>query len=127
MYIEYIVMGNKQGGDILYLSVEKHKNNLLVQFKGELDHHTTENVRQKIDQQYFDQRLKNIILDLRGLTFMDSSGIGLIMGRYRNCIEKNGLVAIVSDNSYVDKMLKMSGLLKIITVYTTIESATENL
>lgn len=127
MYIEYIVMENKQGGDILYLSVEKHKNNLLVQFKGELDHHTTENVRQKIDQQYFDQRLKNIILDLRGLTFMDSSGIGLIMGRYRNCIEKNGLVAIVSDNSYVDKMLKMSGLLKIITVYTTIESATENL
>lgn len=111
----------------MYLSVEKHKNNLLVQFKGELDHHTTENVRQKIDQQYFDQRLKNIILDLRGLTFMDSSGIGLIMGRYRNCIEKNGLVAIVSDNSYVDKMLKMSGLLKIITVYTTIESATENL
>lgn len=111
----------------MYLSVEKHKNNLLVQFKGELDHHTTENVRQKIDNQYFDQRLKNIILDLRGLTFMDSSGIGLIMGRYRNCIEKDGLVAIVSDNSYVDKMLKMSGLLKIIQVYTTIESAMENL
>jgi len=111
----------------LYLSVEKHKNNLLVQFKGELDHHTTENVRQKIDQQYFDQRLKNIILDLRGLTFMDSSGIGLIMGRYRNCIEKNGIVAIISDNSYVDKMLNMSGLLKIIKVYKTIESATENL
>lgn len=111
----------------MYLSVEKHKNNLLVQFKGELDHHTTENVRQKIDNQYFDQRLKNIILDLRGLTFMDSSGIGLIMGRYRNCIEKNGSVAIVSDNNYVDKMLKMSGLLKIIKVYTTIESAMENL
>ncbi len=111
----------------MYLSVEKHKNNLLVQFKGELDHHTTENIRQKIDQQYFDQRLKNIILDLRGLTFMDSSGIGLIMGRYRNCIEKNGIVAIVSDNSYVDKMLNMSGLLKIIKVYTSIEAAAENL
>lgn len=111
----------------MYLSVEKHKNNLLVQFKGELDHHTTENIRQKIDQQYCDQRLKNIILDLRGLTFMDSSGIGLIMGRYRNCIEKNGIVAIVSDNSYVDKMLNMSGLLKIIKVYTSIEAAAENL
>ncbi|MDR7857143.1 anti-sigma F factor antagonist [Tissierella sp.] len=111
----------------MYLSVEKYKNNLLVQFKGELDHHTTENLRQKIDQQYFDQRLKNIILDLRGLTFMDSSGIGLIMGRYRNCIEKKGTVAIISDNSYVDKMLNMSGLLKIIKVYTTIESAAENL
>ena len=111
----------------MYLSVEKHKNNLVVQFKGELDHHTTESVREKIDQQYFDQKIKNIILDLRGLTFMDSSGIGLIMGRYRNCIDKNGLVAIVSDNAYVDKILRMSGLLKIINVYPSIEAATENL
>ncbi len=111
----------------MYLSVEKHKNNLLVQFKGELDHHTTETVRQKIDQQYFDQRLKNIILDLRGLTFMDSSGIGLIMGRYKNCLEKNGSVSIISDSSYVDKILRMSGLLKIVNVYPTIEAAIENL
>ncbi|MBU5427068.1 anti-sigma F factor antagonist [Tissierella pigra] len=111
----------------MYLSVEEHNNNLLVQFKGELDHHTTESVREKIDQKYNDLRLKNIILDLRGLTFMDSSGIGLIMGRYRNCIEKAGGMAIVSDNSYVEKMLKMSGLLKIINVYPTIEKAAENL
>ena len=111
----------------MYLSVEKHKNNLLVQFKGELDHHTTEDVREKIDHQYFDQRIKNIILDLRGLTFMDSSGIGLIMGRYKNCIEKNGKLAIVSDSVYVDKILRMSGLLKIINLYPTIEEATGNL
>lgn len=111
----------------MYLSVEKHKNNLLVQFKGELDHHTTENVREKIDQQYFDPKLRNIILDLRGLTFMDSSGIGLIMGRYRNCVEKKGAMAIVSDNAYVDKMLRMSGLLKIVSVYPTIEAANESL
>lgn len=111
----------------MYLSVENHKNNLLVGLKGELDHHTTENARQKIDQQYFDQRLKNIVLDLRGLTFMDSSGIGLIMGRYKNCIEKGGTVVVVSDNTYVEKIFKMSGLLKIINVYPTLDLATESL
>lgn len=109
------------------LIVEKHKNNLVVQLKGELDHHTTKESRQKIDQQYSDNRVKNIVLDLRGLTFMDSSGIGLIMGRYKNCIKKGGQVAIVSENSYVDKILKMSGLLKIVTIYPTIESAIESL
>lgn len=109
------------------LIVEKHKNNLVVQLKGELDHHTTESVRQKIDQQYFDHRIKSIVLDLRGLTFMDSSGIGLIMGRYKNCIEKGGNIVIVSDNAYVEKMLKMSGLLKIVKSYPTIESAIESL
>lgn len=120
-------MGNNRGGDILYISVEKHKDNLLIQFKGELDHHSSEIVRQKIDQQYLDHGLKNIILDLRGLTFMDSSGIGLIMGRYKNCLEKKGKMFIVNDNPHVDKMLKMSGLLKIINVYPTIESAIENI
>lgn len=113
--------------DILNLIVEKHKNNLVVQFKGELDHHTTESSRQKIDQQYSDHRIKNIVFDLRGLTFMDSSGIGLIMGRYKNSMEKGGKLVLVSQNSYVDKILKMSGLLKIVDSYPTIESAIESL
>lgn len=107
--------------------MEKHKNNLLVQFKGELDHHNTENARKKIDQEYSDHKIKNIILDLRGLTFMDSSGIGLIMGRYKNCVGENGKVVIVNDNNYVNKILKMSGLLKIIDVYFNIELAAKNL
>lgn len=108
------------------LSVEKHKNNLVVQLKGELDHHSTEDLRQKIEQEYGDHRINNIIFDLRGLTFMDSSGIGLIMGRYRNVVQRKGRVSIVSDNTYVDKMLKMSGLLNIINVYPNIELAIES-
>ena len=115
------------GGDILNLTVENHKNNLIVQLKGELDHHTTESSRQKIDQKYTDHGIKNMVLDLRGLTFMDSSGIGLIMGRYKKCIEKGGKIAIVSGNKNVDKILKMSGLLKIIQSYPSIESAIESL
>lgn len=111
----------------MYLSVEKHKNNLIVQLKGELDHHSTEDLRNRIEQEYGDHRIINIVFDLRGLTFMDSSGIGLIMGRYRNAIEKKGIVSIVNDNSYVDKILKMSGLLNIINVYPNIELAVENL
>ena len=115
------------GGDILNLTVENHKNNLVVQLKGELDHHTTENSRQKIDRKYNELRVKNMVFDLRGLTFMDSSGIGLIMGRYKNCTEKGGKLVIVSGNKNVEKMLKMSGLLKIIKSYPTIESAIESL
>ena len=111
----------------MHLNMEKHKNNLLVEFKGELDHHIAEIVRQKIDQQYLDKSLKNIILDLRGLSFMDSSGIGLVMGRYKNCKDKNGNLLIVSDNSNVNKMIKMSGLSKIINIYSSIELAMESL
>lgn len=111
----------------MYLTVDKNKNNLIVQLKGELDHHSTEDLRQKIEQEYEDHRINNIVFDLRNLTFMDSSGIGLIMGRYRNVIEKNGKVSIVNDNAYVEKMLKMSGLLNIINVYENIELAIQNM
>ena len=114
------------GGIFLYLTVDKHKNNLIVQLKGELDHHSTEELRQKIEQEYEDHRISNIIFDLRSLTFMDSSGIGLIMGRYKNAVERQGKISIVNDNTYVEKMLKMSGLLNIINVYPNIELAVEN-
>lgn len=99
------------------------KNYLIVSLKGELDHHTSEDVRKKIDQQYYNNNLLNIILDLRDLSFMDSSGIGLIMGRYKNCKERKGKVLIVSSNSYIDRILKMSGLLKIINIYSSIDDA----
>ncbi len=105
------------------LSMKVINEYLIVSLNGELDHHTSEEIRKKVDQKYFNQNLKNIILDLRGLKFMDSSGIGLVMGRYKNCKEKNGDVAIVSTNPYINRMLNMSGLPKIINIYSSMEEA----
>lgn len=101
--------------------------NLIVKLRGELDHHSTESGRRKIDQYYMDKNLSNIILDLTQLTFMDSSGIGLIMGRYKNVLERKGKMALVSDNNSIDRILKMSGLIKIIDLYETVELALENI
>lgn len=111
----------------MLLSMEVNNKNLIVKFKGELDHHSTEKARQKIDQYYFEENLNNIILDLRDLSFMDSSGIGLIMGRYKNALEKKGKLLLVSNNAYIDRIIKMSGLLKIIEMCANIELALEKL
>lgn len=111
----------------MILSMEKKNRNLIVKLKGELDHHSSEKTRQKIDKYYVDNGISNIILDLRDLTFMDSSGIGLIMGRYKNTLEKGGRLVIVSNKDYIKKILNMSGLLKIIELYSTIENAMEKL
>lgn len=108
----------------MQLSTEIRKDYLIVKLKGELDHHTSEDARKKIDGQYLNNNLLNIVLDLRELNFMDSSGIGLIMGRYKNCTSRNGKVSIVSTSPYINRMLKMSGLLKLVNVYETIEEAT---
>ncbi|HSH36434.1 anti-sigma F factor antagonist [Schnuerera sp.] len=105
------------------LSIDILQNYLIVRLKGELDHHTSEDIRKKIDQQYYNNNLLHIILDLRDLSFMDSSGIGLIMGRYKNCKERNGKVLIISTNSNIGRILKMSGLLKIINMYSSVDEA----
>ncbi|WP_236913193.1 anti-sigma F factor antagonist [Clostridium sp. Cult1] len=104
-------------------SMDVLKNYLIVKLKGELDHHTSEDLRKKIDQQYYKNNLLNIVLDLRGLSFMDSSGIGLIMGRYKNCMDRKGKVYVISTNPYIDRILKMSGLLKIVNTYSSIDEA----
>ncbi len=108
-------------------TLEVKKLNLLVHFYGELDHHITEKARLKIDHKYKENNLNNILLDLTQLTLMDSSGIGLIMGRYRNVIDQKGKMVIVSSNVYIDRILKMSGLLKIIKVFSNLEEALEYL
>jgi len=107
----------------LQLTTEIRKDYMIVKLKGELDHHTSEEARKKIDKQYFNNNLLNIILDLRELNFMDSSGVGLIMGRYKNCMNRNGKISIVSTNPYINRILKMSGLLKLVKIYDTIEEA----
>ena len=100
-------------------------NYLIVKVDGELDHHRAEDLRKRIDQEYYKKNLVNIILDLRNLNFMDSSGIGLIMGRYKNCKDRNGEVYLVSTNSYINRMLKMSGVLKIVSVHDSIDEIIE--
>lgn len=111
----------------MYLTLKIKGKDLLVGFKGELDHHSSKEAREKIDKVYLDKNLNNIILDLRELTFMDSSGIGLIMGRYKNTEKNNKKLIVVNDNSYVERILKMAGLLKLIESYPTLETAMEKL
>lgn len=111
----------------MLLELESRDNNLIVRLEGELDHHSSESARQKIDRRFLEENLNNIVLDLRKLTFMDSSGIGLVMGRYKKAMERHGELVIVNDNEYIDKILNMSGLLKIVELYSTLDKAMEKL
>jgi|SRR5699024_7325852 len=107
--------------------MKESNENLIVKLKGELDHHNSETVRKKIDRYFLENSLDNIVLDLTELSFMDSSGIGLIMGRYKNVTSTNGKLVVVSNNSYINRIFKMSGLLKIVDMYPTLEKAISKL
>lgn len=96
---------------------------LVVNIVGELDHHSAEYIRDKIDGEIIKAITKNIIFDFSKVSFMDSSGIGVIMGRFKNVQKLNGKVAIANINIQIKRIFEMSGLSKIIPIYDNIDKA----
>ncbi|MCX7923648.1 MAG: anti-sigma F factor antagonist [Clostridia bacterium] len=96
---------------------------LIVSILGELDHHSAEYIRQKVDSEIIKATTKNIIFDFSKVTFMDSSGIGVILGRYKNVQKINGKTSIANVNSQIKRIFEMSGLFKIIPVYDNLDIA----
>ena len=88
--------------------------NLIVKLYGELDHHTSGEVRAEVDKKIESGNVKNLIFDFDGVTFMDSSGLGVIIGRYKQIKLRGGRTLIVRAKPCVDKLLELSGIKKII-------------
>jgi len=101
--------------------------NLVIKVVGEIDQHTSAIIREKIDKEYARSNAKNIVFDFSGINFMDSSGIGVIMGRYKNTQEIGGTVVISGANSSLDRIFSISGLHKIINTYGSVEQALKSL
>ena len=98
------------------VKIEFENDNLLCRLCGEIDHHTTLPIRLDIDDRIESCRPKTVILDFSDVTFMDSSGIGLVMGRYKLLNEFGGELEVtgLSNNSY--KVMRLAGLDRIASI-----------
>lgn len=85
----------------------------LAKIKGDLDHHTAKFIRGEIDRELTEKRPKRLVIDFSGVTFMDSSGIGLIMGRYKLMQDLDGEVIIASPPNYIKKVIRLAGIDKL--------------
>nr|WP_245339003.1 anti-sigma F factor antagonist [Paenibacillus shirakamiensis] len=99
------------------MELEKHRDALIVRLSGELDHHTAESVRLKLDEEILRGRCRHIVFSLKALEFMDSSGLGVILGRYKLIKQKGGRMAVCDVNASVYRLFDMSGLFKIMPVF----------
>ena len=89
---------------------------LTVRIRGEIDHHTAATVRNGIDAAIFDKRPRRLIMDMSGVTFMDSSGLGLIMGRYTVMKELGGDVVVYNPSREIQSILTLAGLERVVRV-----------
>ncbi len=89
---------------------------LWIQITEEIDHHTAEKMRRKMDYEITRFMPRKVIFDFSKVSFMDSAGIGLLIGRYKLAKMLGGSTKIVNASMPVKKILEMSGVVRIIPV-----------
>ena len=95
-----------------------HKNVLYISLEGELDEHTAEYTRINLDNAMQSSSAVQIVIDLANLRFMDSTGIGVLIGRYKKMKDKNVPIFITNPSSQAERIFKMTGLYAIMPKIT---------
>lgn len=90
--------------------------NLVVKLDGEIDHHSAREIREELDRMIFESKPENLVLELSGIDFMDSSGLGLVLGRYRRLCEIGSKMYIKNPGERTEKILCMAGVDKLIKI-----------
>lgn len=94
---------------------------------GELDHHTAKDFRMEIDKAIEENfEIKKVYIDFSGITFMDSSGIGLIMGRYKLLHAKDGVLFIQNPPDYIARVMNIAGVNRLAKIVYVAAGCDEN-
>ena len=96
------------------LDYDKRDGTVCVRLSGELDHRRAEEIRPELDRLIADPSVRRLVFDFSGLEFMDSSGIGMLIGRYKLISGRGGSVAVMPGGRRVERMMELSGLYQII-------------
>ena len=100
----------------------KSKNDfLIVELEGEIDEYICSSIKPEIDFEYKEKGMKNMIFDFDKTTFIDSSTLGMLLGRYKRVSENDGEVFISGAKEQVDKVLEISDIYKLIRPYKNVD------
>ena len=85
-------------------------NKVIALLSGEIDHHNAKSLRQDIDFSLRENQPEELIMDFSEVGFMDSSGIGLVMGRYKLMQEIGGNLVVRNPPPHIKKVMRLSGI-----------------
>lgn len=95
---------------------------VIAYLSGEIDHHTAKKIRDDIDNAVELNKPVTLVLDFCEVGFMDSSGIGLVMGRFKTMQAIGGKVTIQNPSMHIKKVMRLAGLDRIATIQDSIRS-----
>ena len=96
--------------------IKRRENCLMVYVPEELDHHFAQQITKVVDEELEKGEISQLVFDFSKTTFMDSSGIGLLMGRYRMMGMRGDCIQATGVNSYIEKLLHLSGVYKFVEI-----------
>lgn len=102
---------------------KRSHNSLIVSITGEIDAESVKSMRMKIDVEYEESGAKDIIFDMERVNFMDSTGVGMIIGRCKKIAPLGGRVKLFGCSGVVKRIVELSGLGKIVKIYENENSA----
>ena len=100
----------------------KHKT-MVIEVGNELDHHNADAIRLATENYICKQNIRHLVFDFQRTNFMDSSGIGILIGRFKVMKEIGGGIAIANVNRSIERMFLLSGIYKIIQKYDSVDEA----
>lgn len=83
---------------------------------GEIDHHNAKDIRSQLDRYIISVQPSELAIDFRNVSFMDSSGIGLIIGRYKLMRECGGTLVVCNPQPYIKRVFKLSGIERLVRI-----------
>ena len=106
------------------LEVKQNGRVLTVQVSGELDLSTSPAFRRRIEEELGKNlEIQDLVLDFKETSFVDSSGLGAILGRYKSITQRNGKLSAVNVPPHLQRLFELSGLLKVMTIHPSLEEA----
>jgi stage II sporulation protein AA (anti-sigma F factor antagonist) len=111
----------------LSIELEVKQEVLCIRLSGELDHHTADELRRKTVNAIESHDIRHIVLNLEHVSFMDSSGLGVILGRYKQIKQVHGEMVVCAISPPIQRLFDLSGLFKIIRLEPTEENALQRL
>ncbi len=105
------------------LTVWSEKDRLFVKLTGEIDHHAVQDTRKEVDALIAKTRPTSLIMDLSDIDFMDSSGLGFVLGRLRRMNDIKGTLVVLNPAKRAAEMLALAGADKLVKIVNSNENA----
>ncbi len=97
----------------MQVKIDVKEGTLFAFLSGDIDHHTAKSIREEIDTSIDEHEPNLLVIDFGEVSFMDSSGIGLVMGRFKKMQTINGEIQITNTPLYISKVMRISGIEKL--------------